>query len=73
MAMAAAILGASEMDTDEAVSNVIPSVLECWSETCCCSGVIDKKYQSERCFKWVFSPHPSLYLFFSLWLSINQK
>lgn len=51
VARAAVVLGASEMDTDEAVSNVIPSGMEYWSQTCCCSGVIDKKYKSERCFK----------------------
>lgn len=33
MARAAIILGASEMDTDEAVSSVIPSGMEYWSDT----------------------------------------
>lgn len=63
MARAVIVLGASEMDTDEAVSSVIPSGMEYWSDTCCCTGVIDKKYKSERCFKWVFFFHPSHYFF----------
>lgn len=50
MARAAVILGASEMGTGEAVSNVIPSDMKNCSETCCCGGVMDKKYRNERCF-----------------------
>lgn len=37
------ILSASKMHTDEAATNVIPSGMKYWSDTCCCNGVIYKK------------------------------
>lgn len=53
--------GASEMDRDEAVSNVIPSGMEYWSETCCCRGSLTRntKVRGVLSVGWVFFP-PSL-------------